>query len=80
MDIVRLKIRWIIEYFVAHTTFKSRIKEMLEPLLDLAANARNREKLVKNVGNLRIMLKHCDIREIQPLLIETAFQAVWPSE
>jgi hypothetical protein len=80
VEIVRLKLRWIIEYFVAHTTYKTRIKEMLGPLLDLAANTSNREKLLKNVGNLRIMVKHCDIEEIHPLLVETVFQSVWQGE
>lgn len=42
-QIVQMKIKWIIEYFVHHIKYKAKIKEMLGNILDMSEGARNRE-------------------------------------
>ena len=76
-EIVEMKVKWIIEYFVAKVRMKSKIKKMIDPILDLGGSGKSKEKIFKNIGNIKIMLKHCETQEIAPLITETIFQALW---
>lgn len=76
-EIVEMKVKWIIEYFVARVRTKPKIKEMIDPILDLGGSGKSKEKIFKNIGNIKIMLKHCETQEIAPLITETIFQALW---
>lgn len=38
------------------------MKALLNPVLGLSYSAKNKEAVIKNVCNLRIMLKHCEIK------------------
>lgn len=58
-DIVQMKLKWVIEYFTRKISFKRNVKKMIDPILELASQVKNRDKTFKNLGHLRIMLKHC---------------------
>ena len=75
MQIVQMKLKWIIEFFCSHAN-KSQAKKMIEPLLDIASQTKNSKNAFKNIGHLRVMLKHCEVKDIQPYLSETIFTTI----
>lgn len=76
-DIVEMKMKWIVECFVEKIKSKSKMKEMVGPILDLVSSGKERENVIKNMGNIKIMLKHCEIQEVVPLMTETIMRALW---
>ena len=49
---------------------------MTGPILDLASQSNNKTLLFKNVGHLRVMLKHCDLKDVRPFLTQTIYQTM----
>ena len=80
MDIVKMKLKFIIEYFSSHISYKNKIKKMMGSILDVASQTKEEKKTVKNIGHLKIMLKHCDMKDIHPFLTETIYSAIFPDE
>jgi hypothetical protein len=72
-----MKMKWIVECFVQKVKSKSKMKEMAGPILDLVSSGKERENVIKNMGNIKIMLKHCEIQEVVPLMTETIMLALW---
>ena len=80
MDITLIKLKWLIEHFTSNISFKNQIKKMMGHLLDIASQTKDQKNLMKNVGHLNVMLKHCEIKDIHPYLTETIYSAFVPKE
>lgn len=78
IDILENRIRWFIEHMVGQIKYKAQMKRMLLPIMEIAQTVQTKDKIFRNVLNLKIMLKHSEIKDIVPLMTETIFMLIFP--
>jgi hypothetical protein len=71
-----LKLRWLIEYLVKQIRFKSKMKEMMNPLTEISLSSQSKEAVLKKLCHLKAMVKHCEISQIAPLLSDIVLLAI----
>lgn len=75
-----MKIKWLIDYFVKLIRFKGQFQKMIQPITDISHNTVASKKIIKNLCNIKVMLKHCALDEISSLMTETIFTLICPPE
>lgn len=53
---------------------------MLDPIMELSEQAENKDKIIKNICHMRVMLKHCQIQDIYKIMAETVFMAIFQNK
>lgn len=80
MDIAKMKLKWIIEYFSSSVVHKCKVRKMIGPLLDIASQTKDEKYSFKKIGNLKVVLKHCEIKDVHSVLSETISSTIMPEE
>ena len=75
--VVVMKCKWLIEYLTETLTYKTQAKGMVKVLLDLASERKNKDKIFKNIGHLKVMLKdtNCEMEHLHSFIALTIFMA-----
>ena len=53
---------------------------MIGPLLDIASQTKDEKHSFKKIGNLKVVLKHCEIKDVHSVLSETISSTIMPEE